>query len=486
MSPRLSELFLSSQSDERLVALARAGQERAFVAIVERYRPEMQALARRLCTDGRAEDVVQQAFLSAFAALRSGAEVAHLRGWLYRIVRNAAYRSRRPQCIPLDGATASAETVEDVVQQRVIAMSALTELARLPARQRQAMVGTVGGMSRSEVASTMGLSDGAVRQLVRRARSTLRTAVTAVTPWPMARWFAGIGQSAPGSVELAAGAGAASSGGIMLKLGALVASGTLATGVAAVDLHGARVHRPAARSATPGHARASTHRAGPLVLAAVDPSLAVAAAGSPQRSAGARIIDVSQKASHAGPVAEPLALRRGRHETSHGSSGTRHDGSRRPDSGSGGHESGSGGHESGSGGHESGSGGHESGSGGHESGSGGHDSGTSAGGRDGSGGRDGAGGPSQSGHGDSSPSGSGSGHGSSGGGHDSGGSVSTESHQDRADQTLTQSVMLGSGGDGSRSNQVSGSGDGSGSGDSGGSGSTSGGGSGSSSGSGSG
>ena len=64
------EEFLSSQCDERLVSLARAGHEPAFVAIVERYRPELHALARRLSSEGRGEDIVQQAFLSAFAALR--------------------------------------------------------------------------------------------------------------------------------------------------------------------------------------------------------------------------------------------------------------------------------------------------------------------------------------------------------------------------------------------------------------------------------
>ena len=96
MSPRLSDLLLSSQSDERLVSLARSGHERAFAVIVERYRTELQALARGLCADGRSEDVVQQAFLSALAALRSGSEVRHLRGWLYQIVRNAAVRPQAP------------------------------------------------------------------------------------------------------------------------------------------------------------------------------------------------------------------------------------------------------------------------------------------------------------------------------------------------------------------------------------------------------
>ena len=468
MSPRLSDLFLSSQSDERLVALARAGHERAFVAIVERYRPELQALARRLCADGRCEDVVQQAFLSAFAALRSGAEVKHLRGWLYRITRNAAYGSRAPVSVPLDAATASPETVEDVVQQRALALSALNELARLPARQRQAMVGTVRGMGRSEVASTMGLSEGAVRQLVHRARATLRTAVTAVTPWPLARWFAALGQSTPGSAELAAGAGAVSSGGIVLKLGALVASGTLATGVAAVDLHGAGPHRSGSRHATPEHALASVHRGAVGVSPAVGPSTALAA-GSSRHFVSVRVGATSPAAGQSG---SGFSLRRGRQEPGDVHFGTRHDG-----------------HHDGSHGDDGSSRGSQVGSGNSDAGRGGRGDQTPSGSgstqRGDGGGRDGRG----SGHGD------GSGQDSS---QPSGSIADAGSHRDGGDQASVTSQMHDSTADGSSSDLASsdgghsGSGDGSSSGSTsqsgsgGGSASDSGGGSGSSSGSGSG
>jgi RNA polymerase sigma factor (sigma-70 family) len=270
MSPGLGELGLTSQSDERLVRLARAGHERAFAVIVERYRPELSAFARRLSRDGKAEDIVQQAFLSAFAALRSGADVKHLRGWLYRIVRNAAARTRVPQSMPLDGVTASGESVEDVVQQRALAMDALAELGRLPRRQRQAMVGTVlDGRGRAEVASSMGVSEGAVRQLVHRARARIRTAVTALTPWPLVRWVTAV---RPGSGAAAgAGAGAASSVGVALKLGIVLASGAIATGVTAVEIH-RWAHRP--RRAEPG---AAARIADPQAAVAGDPVLTVAA-----------------------------------------------------------------------------------------------------------------------------------------------------------------------------------------------------------------
>ena len=327
MSPRLSDLFLSSQSDERLVSLAQAGHERAFVAIVERYRPELLALARRLCPDGRAEDVVQQVFLSAFAALRSGAEVKHLRGWLYRIARNAATRSRAPLSLPLDGGTASAESVEDIVEQRAVAMAALAELARLPTRQRQAMVDSaLAGMPRAEVASSMGLTEGAVRQLVHRARMALRTAVTAVTPWPVARWFAAMHSDVPGPAELTAGAGVASTGGVTIKLGALLASGTLVTGVAAVDLHRALGHHAAAHSAAQGHtfANAGGSRVGTVASSGDAPATLPVPTAAPQTIRVALRTNPSPAPGDGGTGG--AQVRGARQDAGSGASGPRHAG----------------------------------------------------------------------------------------------------------------------------------------------------------------
>jgi RNA polymerase sigma factor (sigma-70 family) len=324
VSPRLSDLLLSSQSDERLVSLARAGQERAFAVIVERYRAELHALARRLCPDGLSEDVVQQAFLSAFTALRSGCEVRHLRGWLYQIVRNTAGHPDAPLCVPLDGTTASASILEEVVQQRALARTALSEIARLPARQRQAMIGTaLDGRARAEIATSMGLSEGAVRQLVHRARTTLRGAVTALTPWPLARWISAVGPDAPGPAELAVGAGAASSGGLVLKLGALLASGTFLTG-AAVHLDAPARHRPDARAAISVHPRPAVARAHQQVVASVAPSLAVREVLTGSHPAGAASGGRRAMANVGAPVD---SVRHGRHNGTSTGSGKQFDGS---------------------------------------------------------------------------------------------------------------------------------------------------------------
>src|SRR3954451_19943379 len=95
----MSSALLSQLSDERLVALVRAGRDDAFGAIHDRYRDRLLAFARRLlaATGHDAEDVVQDALIRALAALRSSDAEMNLKPWLYMIVRNRAVDDlRRP------------------------------------------------------------------------------------------------------------------------------------------------------------------------------------------------------------------------------------------------------------------------------------------------------------------------------------------------------------------------------------------------------
>src|SRR3954462_10774127 len=63
MAPVLSIPLLRPQSDRRLVALAGDGHDRAFEAIVERYRRLLQRYLRRLLSEALAEDVLQATFV---------------------------------------------------------------------------------------------------------------------------------------------------------------------------------------------------------------------------------------------------------------------------------------------------------------------------------------------------------------------------------------------------------------------------------------
>src|SRR3954454_6972641 len=101
--PSPSLTLLRTQTDERLADLARAGHERAFEAIVERYRRPLLRAARRVLPEGRAEDALQQALLSAWTALQRGDEVHDLRPWLYRIVHNTSLNALRVSGYDYDG-----------------------------------------------------------------------------------------------------------------------------------------------------------------------------------------------------------------------------------------------------------------------------------------------------------------------------------------------------------------------------------------------
>jgi RNA polymerase sigma factor (sigma-70 family) len=239
MTPILSATLLRTQSDARLIVLVRQGHERAFEAIVERYRKPLHRHVRRVLPESRVEDALQQTFLKAWSSLQEGAEVRDLRPWLYRIAQNTALDALKRAGYDYDELTESLRSPggpEADLERRAVMRETLAGLAALPGNQREALLRTaVGGDSRAQVAHDLGLTDGAVRQLVHRARTTLRAAATAVTPTPIAIWAAGVaGGGTPTAASLAE-LGAAGGTGLLLKGGAaLVAAGVLVTGPAAL------------------------------------------------------------------------------------------------------------------------------------------------------------------------------------------------------------------------------------------------------------
>ena len=186
MTPLLSTTLLRTQSDARLAALAREGHERAFEAIVERYRKPLHAYCRRVLPHARAEDAVQQTFLNAWSSLRDGYEVRDLKAWLYRIAHNTAINAVRRSGYDYaelrESLVALGPGPEADAERRAIMRNTLAGIAALPERQREALLQTAVEGRSQEVARDSGMTEGAVRQLVHRARTTLRAAATAVTP----------------------------------------------------------------------------------------------------------------------------------------------------------------------------------------------------------------------------------------------------------------------------------------------------------------
>jgi DNA-directed RNA polymerase specialized sigma24 family protein len=72
-APTLALATTIAQSDTELVAAVRAGDDAAFEELYRRYYRRIAAFVRRLASDpARAEDVTQEAFLSALRRLRAG------------------------------------------------------------------------------------------------------------------------------------------------------------------------------------------------------------------------------------------------------------------------------------------------------------------------------------------------------------------------------------------------------------------------------
>ena len=251
MTPILSKALLNTQSDARLAMLAAKGSEAAYETIVERYRKPLERRCRRMLGREDAEDAVQQAFVRAWSALRAEGEVRDLRAWLFRIAYNTSIDVRRTSRFDyqeLEDSLRGAESPEADVERAAVIRKTLAGVAELPDAQREALMRiAIDGDSRAEVASEMGVSEGAVRQLVFRARSRLRAAASAFVPLPLVTWAAELqGGGGQMSERIAQIAGAGGSAGLpaAVKAGAVLASvAAVATAPVAVE----RVVSPHAR-----------------------------------------------------------------------------------------------------------------------------------------------------------------------------------------------------------------------------------------------
>ena len=255
---------LSTQSDERLVDLVRAGSEPAFETIVERYRRALMRYVSRLLPPERAEDAVQQAFVNAYEAMQRDAAALNLRPWLYRIAHNTALNALRDRGLrhdELDERLDGVERPDQALERSQGLRELLVAVQALPDRQRDAIVlRELEGRSYAEIALALGVTDGAVRQLLNRARNSLRATAAAITPMPLLTRLTSADSADPVSTRVAemVGIGAAGSGALMAKVcatalvtGAVVAGVTVAPDNGRHERRGPAVGADSARAAEP-------------------------------------------------------------------------------------------------------------------------------------------------------------------------------------------------------------------------------------------
>jgi len=230
---------LRAQPDRRLVTLVREGYESAFEEIVRRYGKALTRYAAAI-VGSHGEDVTQDAFSKALLALRRNDAEIELRPWLFRIVRNTALNDLRdspPTPELLAEAIAGGETPAEALERRDELTDLMQRLQSLPDPQRAAIVmREMEGLGHEEIAAALGVSGGAARQAIHRARQALRNGAGMLIPLPLLKALLATGTM--GTAEVAtAGAGGTVGAGVVLKAvtATVLVAGAVGAGVAVHD-----------------------------------------------------------------------------------------------------------------------------------------------------------------------------------------------------------------------------------------------------------
>jgi RNA polymerase sigma-70 factor, ECF subfamily len=181
---------LRALADEDLMELVREGEARAFEVVFDRHGGAAFSLAYRMCgSRARAEDVVQEAFLSLW---RSGTGYDRARGsvrsWVLSVVHNRAIDAFRREASKeaknvhddrMAEQVASGELTEVEVERRDDAHRVRSALLGLPSDQRQVIeLAYFGGFSHSEIADMLELPAGTVKGRMRLGLSKLRVSMS--------------------------------------------------------------------------------------------------------------------------------------------------------------------------------------------------------------------------------------------------------------------------------------------------------------------
>jgi RNA polymerase sigma factor (sigma-70 family) len=169
--------LLRLASDERLVALVRAGDEEAFEALYDRHHPAILGFCRHMLgTREEAEDAVQHTFLAAFRDLMRDEKPIELRPWLFAIARNrcvSLLRARRAH-VAIELAEPATDGLTAIVERREDLRELLADLARLPEDQRAALLlAELGALDHAGIATILGCPREKVKALVFQARTSL-------------------------------------------------------------------------------------------------------------------------------------------------------------------------------------------------------------------------------------------------------------------------------------------------------------------------
>jgi RNA polymerase sigma-70 factor, ECF subfamily len=177
----------TEQSDEDIVQHVLAGNTALFELLMRRYNERLYRAARAITRDEReAEDVIQQAYVNAFASLEQFKGHAQFATWLTRIAVNEALARvrKRGRYEPFDEDSQTAKhlvTLNPAIdperlafsgELRLLLESAIDDLA--DGAREVFVLRDVEGLSTADTAASLGVSEDVVKTRLSRARASLR------------------------------------------------------------------------------------------------------------------------------------------------------------------------------------------------------------------------------------------------------------------------------------------------------------------------
>jgi len=178
------------EQDAALIVRARRGEPQAYRALLDRHRDSVLRLTRNYTAqDDDAQDLAQEAFIGAFAALDRFDVARPFRPWLLRLAlnkcrdwsRRRAVRRLFGFALPTDTAHEVASDAPDPERQAADAQAldhARAAIAALPDALKAPLILTaIDGHSQAEAAIVLRISEKAVETRVRRARQQLAAAL---------------------------------------------------------------------------------------------------------------------------------------------------------------------------------------------------------------------------------------------------------------------------------------------------------------------
>lgn len=171
------------KDQEKIIARARRGDADAFEQLVVAYRDQVFRLALRMCgSEADADEVAQEAFLSAWKALPNFRGESQFSTWLYQLTTHAAIdlMRREKRQIAADDITEvsaadpapSPQQQAEQSEQREIVRDAILQLA--PEQREVVVLRFMEELSYEEIGAVLKLPSGTVKSRLNRAKAQLK------------------------------------------------------------------------------------------------------------------------------------------------------------------------------------------------------------------------------------------------------------------------------------------------------------------------